>query len=505
MPEKLQVLDTTLRDGEQTQGVSFTAEEKLGIAQLLLEEAKVDFIEAGSTRVSLGEMQAVKRIAKWAKEKGFLEKVEVLGFVDGKKSVDWATQAGAKRLNLLVKASLNHVEKQLKKTKEQHMQDIKEVVEYAKANEIKVKAALEDWSNGAIDNRQYVSELISLLLKIGVKRAYLCDTLGTLDPSQTKELVQKTVAEFPGMNFEFHAHNDYGMAVANSLAAAKAGAVCIHATVNGLGERAGNASLDEIAVVLNDKTRFGCSVKEKSLAKASKIVETFSGKRIASNKPVTGSSVFTQTAGVHADGDKKAGLYESNLKPERFGRQRQYALGKLSGKASIDQNLERLGLSMKEEDKKRVLKRVIELGDMKKVVTVEDLPYIVSDILGSKEEARIKVLNCAVSSGRGIKPTALLALKMNENLFSESAEGDGGYDAFMNALKKAAGKIGIELPKLTDYEVRIPPGGKTDALVETRISWSIRGKEMTTVGVDPDQVMAAVKATEKMLNAIAKP
>ncbi|MBN2067478.1 MAG: 2-isopropylmalate synthase [Candidatus Diapherotrites archaeon] len=505
MKNSIEILDTTLRDGEQMQGIAFSAEEKLSIAKILLQEVKVDRLEAASARVSSGEMGSVKGITRWAAENSLLEKVEVLGYVDRHKSVDWILEAGAKGLNLLAKGSLLHLEKQLQKKPEEHFKDIRETIEYAGIKGVKVNVFLEDWSNGIKDSRDYVMQLVSALEKMPVQRIILTDTLGILTPDETSMFVKEMANAFPKTHFDFHGHNDYGLAVANNLAAVKAGCKGVHVTVNGLGERAGNAPLDETVAVLNDKTGCMCIVNEKKFAKLSKIVETFSGKRVAANKPIAGSNVFTQTAGIHADGDKKAGLYENKLKPERFGKERQYALGKLSGRASLDQNLELLGLHLSEEAKERVLKRVVELGDMKKVVTTEDLPYIVSDVLETEEERKVRIKSCSVSSGSGIKPNASFTLQLNGNEYSESAVGDGGYDAFMNALRKLEEKTGLKLPKLIDYEVRIPPGGKTDALVETTITWiAADGKSFATVGVDSDQVMAAVKATEKMLNAIAR-
>ncbi len=501
----VEIMDTTLRDGEQMQGIAFTPEEKLGIAQILLQEVRVDRVEVASARVSPGEMEAVKGITKWAAANGLLERVEVLGFVDGRQSVDWIVAAGARVMNLLTKGTLKHLKEQLRKTPEQHFADIKETVDYAKSKGLKLNVFIEDWGNSIQDNKEYLMQLVSLLQKMPFERIYLPDSLGILTPDETSEFVKEMVKEFPNVHFEFHGHNDYGLAVANSLAAVKAGCRGVHVTVNGLGERAGNTALDETVVLINDKTSFRTNVVEKKFVKISRIVETFSGKRVSANKPIVGSNFFTQTAGIHADGDRKAGLYENKLKPERFGKERQYALGKLSGKASLEQNLEQLGLKLSEEDKKRVLQRVVEFGDMKKVVTTEDLPYIVADVLDTPQQRSVSISSCTVSSGTAQKPNASFTLQINGKEYSESAVGDGGYDAFMNALAKIAEKIKLQLPKLIDYEVRIPPGGATDALVETTITWQrADGSSFTTIGVDSDQVMAAVKATEKMLNAIAR-
>lgn len=501
---KIEIMDTTLRDGEQTQGVSFSASEKMSIAEMLLKDLKVDRIEVASARVGGGEQESVKKIMQWAEEQGFGSRIEVLGFVDKNQSVDWMLECNATVLNLLAKGSLLHLEKQLGKTAEQHIANIAETVDYAKSHGIKSNVFLEDWSSGMQKSRNYVMKLVSALQELPVERIFLADTLGILAPDETTAFVSEMVKAFPKARFDFHAHNDYGLAGANSLAAAKAGCTGVHTTVNGLGERAGNAHLAEVVALLNDKTRFGCNVDEKVLGKASKVVEAFSGKRVAANKPIIGSTVFTQTAGVHADGDKKAGLYQNPLRPERFGRERQYALGKLSGKASLEQNLQRLGLELDEESKKKVLQKVIELGAMKKVVTTDDLPFIVSDLLATPEQSIVKIERCAISTGLRLKPKAFVQIKANGKKFRESAFGNGGYDAFMNALAKAAKKIGIEMPHLLDFEVGIPPGGKTDALVETTIAWEKAGKSFATMGVDSDQVMAAVKATEKMLNIVAR-
>lgn len=332
----------------------------------------------------------------------------------------------------------------------------------------------------------------------------LPDTLGVLIPSEVYEYISAIVQCYPKAHFDFHAHNDYDLGTANVLEGVKAGAHGIHLTINGMGERAGNAPLASAIAVLNDfMPAVKTAVTEKSLYTVSKLVETFSGFRIPVNKPVVGENVFTQTAGIHADGDKKNKLYFSDLMPERFGRQRKYALGKTSGKANIENNLQQLGIQLSDPDLKKVTQRIIELGDRKEVVTQDDLPYIISDVLNSNAiEEKVVLENYVLTHSKNLNPSVTLRISVKGELFEEHAQGDGQYDAFMNALKKVYKKIKQELPVLTDYAVRIPPGGKSDALCETIITWRYNNKEFITRGLDSDQTVAAIKATQKMLNLI---
>jgi D-citramalate synthase len=332
----------------------------------------------------------------------------------------------------------------------------------------------------------------------------LPDTLGILIPSEVFEFVSEIVKRYPKIHFDFHAHNDYDLGTANVLEGIKAGAHGLHLTVNGMGERAGNAPLASAIAVLNDfMPQVKTAVAENSLYSVSKLVETFSGFRVPENKPVVGENVFTQTAGIHADGDKKNKLYFSDLMPERFGRQRKYALGKTSGKANIENNLQQLGIQLSDIDLKKVTQRIIELGDRKEVVTQSDLPYIISDILDSNPvEDKVRIENYVLTHSKDLNPSVTLKIVVNGELFEEHAQGDGQYDAFMNALKKVYKQKKMELPMLSDYAVRIPPGGKSDALCETIITWSKDNREFKTRGLDSDQTVAAIKATLKMLNSI---
>ncbi len=500
----IEIMDTTLRDGEQTSGVSFSASEKLTIAKLLLTDLNVDRIEIASARVSEGEFQAVKKITDWAKENGYIDRVEVLTFVDGDVSVNWMLDAGAKVMNLLTKGSLNHLTHQLKKTEAQHFAEIAAVLKLAKEKGLKSNVYLEDWSNGMRHSKDYVIHYLDFIQNQPIERILLPDTLGVLTPRETFEFVSELVNKYPAIHFDFHAHNDYDLGTANVLEAVKAGAKGLHLTINGMGERAGNASLASAVAVLHDNMKeVKTSVNEKSLYSVSKLVETFSGFRIPANKPVVGENVFTQTAGIHADGDKKNNLYFNDLMPERFGRQRKYALGKTSGKANIENNLKELGIQLADEDLKKVTQRIIELGDRKETVTQADLPYIISDVLDSNTiEEKVQVENYVLTHSKNLRPSVTIKILIGEEIFEENAQGDGQYDAFMNALKKVYASKKILLPQLTDYAVRIPPGGKSDALCETIITWMHNGKEFKTRGLDSDQTVSAIKATQKMLNTI---
>lgn len=501
--QSLEIMDTTLRDGEQTSGVSFNSEEKLGVVKLLLQSLKVDRVEVASARVSEGEFQAVQRITKWALENNCLDKIEVLGFIDGKASLDWIHASGARVVNLLAKGSLKHLQGQLRKTPEQHVKEIKEAVAYAGELGIQVNLYLEDWSNGMMASRNYVWFLLNELQHENIQRFMLPDTLGVMNQVQAFDFCYACRERYPDLHFDFHAHNDYDLALANVYSAILAGIDGVHTTINGLGERAGNAPLASVVAVVKDHLSRKININEEKINTVSRIVETFSGIRIPTNKPLVGENVFTQTCGVHADGDSKDELYFNRLMPERFGRERKYALGKTSGKANIRKNLEELGMTLEEETMKKVTQRVIELGDKKEMVTVDDLPYIVSDVLNqAMEEMPVQMKHYSLSLSKGMRPFASINMEMNGVMYEGTASGDGQYDAFMNAVWSVYDELGKDRPVLTDYLVRIPPGGKTDALVETLITWNYKGKEFKTRGLDPDQIEAAIKATLRMLNLL---
>ncbi|MBS5527198.1 MAG: 2-isopropylmalate synthase [Prevotella sp.] len=497
-------MDCTLRDGEQTSGVSFLPHEKLVIARMLLKDVNVDRIEVASARISEGEKDAVTMICRYARQIDMLGKVEVLGFVDGKRSIDWIESCGCRVMNLLVKGSERHCVKQLQKTAGEHIADILRSLEYARDRGIAVNVYLEDWSNGMKHSPEYVYRMLDILVKTNVRRFMLPDTLGILNPLQVIEFMRKMIKRYPGTHFDFHAHNDYDLAVSNSLAAVLSGVRGLHVTVNGLGERCGNAPLASVQAILKDQFSAKTNINEERLNDISRMVEGYSGIMVAPNQPIVGENVFTQVAGVHADGDNKANLYSNALKPERFGRRREYALGKNSGRANIDRNLQELGLELTPEQTARVTKRITELGDRKEIVTQDDLPFIVSDVLKhAAPEDNVKLISYMVSSAYGLKPIASVKVEIDGRQYEAAATGDGQYDAFVRALRSIYEDVlGRSFPVLANYAVSIPPGGDTDALVQTIITWQQGDKVFKTRGLDADQTEAAIKATFKMLNMI---
>ena len=499
----LEIMDTTLRDGEQTSGVSFSSQEKMSIAHLLLVDLGVNRIEIASARVSNGEFNTVKKIADWARGAGYIDQIEILGFVDNGASLRWIKDVGCKTINLLSKGSYKHVTEQLKKTPEEHLEDIKREINLAVEMGIDVNLYLEDWSNGILNSMEYVYFMVDNLKDMPIKRFMLPDTLGILNPHTTMRACRRMVRRYPNLHFDFHAHNDYDLAVANVMVAIEVGVKGVHVTMNGLGERAGNASLSSVVAVVHDQLNIKTSIKEDKLNRVSRVVETYSGLNIAANQPIVGENVFTQCAGIHADGDNKNNLYYNELYPERFGRVREYALGKLSGKSNIRKNIEALGIELDDKEMTLVTNRVIELGDKKEIITQDDLPYIISDVLnGGEKIQKVKIISFAFLLSKGVRPSASVRIEIYGNEYEGIAAGDGQYHAFSKALWKIYTKLDKQKPDLINYSVIIPPGGRTDALVQTVITWRINGKTFKTRGLDADQTEAAVKATEKMLNII---
>jgi D-citramalate synthase len=491
----IEVMDTTLRDGEQTPGVSYTPDEKRAIAEALLRSG-VDAIEVGSAGVSQGEALAVRDITDWANAHDLAAKVEVLGFVDGTRSVDWIVQHGGRVLNLLVKGSEHHCTVQLRKSVQEHLDDIQRTVEYASTKGLSVNAYLEDWSQGIRDSHAYVMTLTSGLSRMAIKRVMLCDTLGILSPGQT-EIYVRTMRESFDMPLDFHGHNDYGLAVPNSIAALLAGASRVHVTVNGIGERAGNTNLATMVVAARDLFDMNSNVKERSLAMLSDLVAGISGVVPSPNAPVVGQLSAIQGCGVHADGDKKGKLYQNRLDPKRFGLKRGYDLGKTAGIASIEHNCKELGIEIRPEQQRMLLAKIKELGDEKVTVTQADIILLLHEIFGEKENG-VRLVNYEFALKKGVPPKVKLELSCNDRQLTAQSEGDGQFDAFIRALRT----VWKDMPELMDYRIGISRKGTSGALTEATITWKSDEKLFTTRAVAPDQLVAAMNATVRMLNYV---
>ena len=491
----IEVMDTTLRDGEQTPGVNYTPEEKLIIAEAMLRSG-VDAIEVGSAGISDGEAQAVQRITDWARLHDLVGRIEVLGFVDGTRSVDWIAQNGGQVINLLTKGSEHHCRVQLKKTLQEHLQDIERAVSYANEKGLAVNIYLEDWSQGMRDSQEYVMGLTSGLSRMSVQRVMLCDTLGVLTPDQTEAYVRTMHNNFK-MHFDFHGHNDYGLAVSNSVVALRAGATRVHVAMNGLGERAGNTNLATLVVAARDLYGMSTNVNEQSLGMLSDLVAGISGVDPAANAPVVGRMSAIQGCGVHADGDKKGNLYQNRLDPERFGLKRSYDLGKTAGLASIEQNCRELGIEITPEQQRALLAKVKELGDQKVTVTQADIILLLHDIFSAKENG-VKLEDYQFTMKKGSPPAVTLRLLRNKESLTAHGEGDGQYDAFINALRSVC----ANMPELVDYRIGISRKGTSGALTEATITWRSDDKLFTTRAVASDQLVAAMNATMRMLNYV---
>ena len=493
--KKIELMDSTLRDGEQTAGVSFNSKEKESLA-FALYDAGIRRIEMASACASDQDLEAIKNTIKSLEDTGCKNVVECLSFIL-KPHIDWIKSSGAACANLLVKSSTDHVAQLRGKNSDDHIRDVLEVVDYARENGLCVNAYLEHFSYGVQHSRQYVYDLIGSLGKAKIQRIMLADTMGLFSLDQTGKYVRDITQEFPEMHFDIHAHNDYGLATANTLAGIKSGCLGAHVTVNGLGERAGNASLETVAVSLKDF--FGIeTINEDKLMALSKLTKTLSGAKIEANHPIVGRNSHVHKAGVHAHGALK-GLYTNPLlEKNRFNKRVSYDLGKLSGKASVFVELEKMGIKNPDPDiVAQLVGEVKMLSEKKNIVTINDLLLLYLQKMNKDASGYTleKVDMRKVYAGAKTSALAEVTLGSGEVSSTVKAVGDGGFDAIANAIKEITGaKI-----KLKDYHVGIPPGDGTSSLVDTAIEWQHNKRVLKTRGIHTDQDIAAAFA---MINAV---
>jgi D-citramalate synthase len=489
-PKKIKILDTTLRDGEQTPGVSLTPENKLRIAQRL-DELGVDIIEAGFAAVSEGEMQAVKLIA----EAGL--KAEICSCSRGTRNdIEAVAKSGANSIHLVIPTSDLHIKWKLKKTREQILKITQDCVRHAKNHGLIVELSAEDATRSEI---AYLKKVFKTGVDAGADRVVACDTVGVLTPEKSYDLFYDLTTTLPKTPVSVHCHNDFGMAVANSIAALRAGATEVHATINGLGERAGNASLEEIVFSLKALYNIDTSVKTEMLYSTSQLVSRLTGIELQPNKAIVGKNAFTHESGIHTQGLLENPLTYEPIDPATVGVTRRITTGKHSGTHAIKAGLENMGIHPTEDQLKEIAARIKIVGDKGKTVTDADMLAIAEAVQGFAKPKPIQLQEVTVVSGNNVTPTASVRLKVNGKEITEAATGVGPVDAVINAVKKAV--AAAEPIHLEQYHVKSITGG-TDAMVEVEVHMRKGTKTATARGVREDIVMASMDAVLAGINVL---
>ncbi|MEM3400271.1 MAG: 2-isopropylmalate synthase [Candidatus Micrarchaeia archaeon] len=487
--KRVRILDTTLRDGEQTPGMSLTPEKKVVIAKKL-DELGVDIIEAGSAIASAGERDAIKKIANLGLNADVASFCRIL-----RGDIDAALSCDVDMICLVVSTSDLHIERKLRKTREQVVEMTIDSLNYAKEHGLKVEVLAED---GSRTDKEFLRDIFLKCEQNKADAVCVCDTVGVMTPERTEELY-KFLLEKIKLPLAVHCHNDLGLAVANSLAAFRAGASEIHCTVNGYGERTGNAALEEVVVGL--EYFYGVkTVKTKMLAEVSELLELLTGVKVAPNKPVVGKNAFAHESGIHVDGILKDACTYEPITPEMVGQKRRFVLGKHSGRKSIEMKLNEMGIKVSEEQLRWIVDKVKEVGDTGKEVTDADFTLIVFTALGIEDKPKVKLKELVTVTGTTITPTASVRLEIDGKTVVSAGTGNGPVDAAINAIENALGGTGVEL---IGYHVDAITGG-TDALVDVKIQLRKDGREISAAGAGTDIVRASVEAMLRGLNLLLK-
>ncbi|MEM2466218.1 MAG: 2-isopropylmalate synthase [Candidatus Bathyarchaeia archaeon] len=485
--EKIRFFDTTLRDGEQTPGVSLTPREKLEIAKKL-DELGVDAIEAGFAAATEGEFEAIKLTAKERL------KAEIFSFARAnKKDIDAVVDSDADAVFLVIPSSEIHIKHKLQKKHEDILKIAEECVQYAKDHGLKVEFGAEDATRS---EEQFLKKLIAVSLDAGADIVTPCDTVGVLTPEKAYTFYSDLVKSFPGVTFGVHCHDDFGMAVANSIAALRAGAKEVHTTINGLGERAGNAALEEVVVALELLYGVKVPIKMNLLYEISVLVSKLTGVPVQPNKAIVGENAFAHESGIHTHAILNNPVTYEPIPPALVGRTRRLVVGKHAGSKGIKAALNEMGIFPNEEQLKEIFAKVKMLGDKGKKVTDSDLVSIAEAVMNLPHSRPLRLQELTVVTGNKVTPTASVKLKVKGKVIAGAATGVGPVDAAINAIRKAVQTI--EPIKLDGYYVKSISGG-TDAIVEVVVHLSKGDMTTTAWGAHEDIVMASVEA---MLNGI---
>ena len=498
MEDKVIIFDTTLRDGEQSPGASMNAGEKMRLA-IQLEKLGVDVMEAGFPAASEGDFDAVSKIA------GRLKKTIVAGLArSGKDDIDkaWhAIQHAAKpRIHTFIATSDIHLEYKLKMSREEVLTSAVESVKYAKSLTDDVEFSAED---GSRSDRDYLCKVFEAAIEAGATTVNLPDTVGYAIPQEFESMVKYVKSHTPNIDkavFSVHCHNDLGLATANTLAAIHAGARQVEVTINGIGERAGNTSLEEVAMALHTRPNFlkvttGLTTAE--IYPTSRLVSMITGIIVQPNKAIVGANAFAHEAGIHQDGMLKNPMTYEIMKPETIGLSRsKLVLGKHSGRHALREHLKDLGYDLSDEELNLVFKKFKELADKKKHVVDEDLEAIVTEgILRIADIFQLEYLH--VTSGTTVLPMASVKLNINGRPIQGADYGNGPIDAAYNTISSLT-RTNAELLR---FSVNALTGG-TDALGEVTVRLKENGLLALGKGADPDIIIASAKAYINGLNRL---
>ncbi|MGD2067012.1 MAG: 2-isopropylmalate synthase, partial [Candidatus Bathyarchaeota archaeon] len=428
----MKFFDTTLRDGEQTPGVSLTPEKKLRIAESL-DMLGVNAIEAGFAAASEGELEAIKLIA----DAGL--RVQVYSMARGvTRDIDAVLKTGAVGVHLVIPSSDLHLEYKLKKSREDILKVTEDTTQYAKDHGLKVELSAEDATRSNLD---FLTQMFKAGVAAGADRLCPCDTVGVLIPERTSELFSELKKRITDVPLSVHCHDDFGLAVANSIIALKSGADQAHVTMNGLGERAGNASLEELAVVLNAQYNVKLAIKTELLYETSLLVSRITDFPLQPNKAIVGENAFVHESGMHTHGILSNPATYEPFNPDMIGRTRRIAAGKHSGSTGIRASLMEMGFDPSDEQLKEIFLRVKSIGDKGKRVADADLQAIAEVIMGLPAVRPIKLEEITVVTGSRVTSTASVRLNLNGKMLTEAATGVGPVDAAINAIKKAVGMV----------------------------------------------------------------
>lgn len=487
---RIRFLDTTLRDGEQTPGVSLDTEEKLAIARGL-DALGVQVIEAGSAMTSEGERQSIKAISASGLNAEICSYVRALTA-----DVDTALDCDVDSVHLVVPVSDLHIECKLKSDRKSVIRKAVEVTEYAKDHGLIVELSGEDASRA---DQDYLASLYLAGIDAGADRLAFCDTVGVLVPEVATEVFGRlSRLDAP---ISVHCHNDFGMATANTIAALRAGATTAHVTVNGIGERAGNTSLEEVVMTLESLYKIDTGIKCQDIYQLSRLVSRMTGLPLATNKAIVGENAFTHEAGIHVHGllaDTKT--YEP-IHPETVGRKRRIVLGKHAGRASVELALREFGIGVSNEQLAQIVTRVKELGDKGKRVSDADLQTIADTVLSIQKEPKVKLQQLTVVAGNTVTPTASVKIQLNGSDRLEAGVGVGPVDAAINAIRRAIS--GVADVRLEEYHVDAITGG-TNALVEVWVTMAMADRKITARGADADIIIASVEAVLEGINRLMR-